>query len=67
MVTGFAKVEAALGAGQVVALIHAAEAGADGVAKLEAAARRRLGAGETCRSSVALPASNWIWHSAGQM
>ena len=44
LVTGFAKVESALGEGKVVALIHAAEAGADGVSKIEAAARRRLGA-----------------------
>src|SRR6187402_686920 len=36
LVTGFAKVESALGEGKVVALIHAAEAGADGVAKIEA-------------------------------
>jgi predicted RNA-binding protein YlxR (DUF448 family) len=43
LVTGFAKVESALGEGKVVGLIHAAEAGADGVAKLEGAARRRLG------------------------
>jgi predicted RNA-binding protein YlxR (DUF448 family) len=44
LVTGFAKVESALGEGKVVGLIHAAEAGADGVAKIEAATRRRLGA-----------------------
>jgi uncharacterized protein len=42
-VTGFAKVEAALGRGEVVAVIHAAEAGPDGVSKLAAAARRRSG------------------------
>lgn len=40
VVTGFAKVEAALAGGKVAALIHAREAGADGVEKLEAAARR---------------------------
>ncbi len=44
LVTGFAKVESALGEGRVVGLIHAAEAGADGIAKLDGAARRRLGA-----------------------
>jgi predicted RNA-binding protein YlxR (DUF448 family) len=43
LVTGFAKVESALASGKVAALIHAAEAGADGVAKIEAAARRRPG------------------------
>jgi hypothetical protein len=43
LVTGFTKVESALASGEVVALIHAAEAGGDGVAKLESAARRRLG------------------------
>jgi predicted RNA-binding protein YlxR (DUF448 family) len=41
VVTGFAKVETALARDPVVALIHAAEAGEDGVAKLAAAARRR--------------------------
>jgi predicted RNA-binding protein YlxR (DUF448 family) len=40
-VAGFAKVEAALARKEVVALIHAAEAGPDGVGKLAAAARRR--------------------------
>jgi len=43
LVTGFAKVESALGEGKVVGVIHAAEAGGDGIAKLDAAARRRLG------------------------
>ena len=38
---GFAKVEAALARETVVGLLHAADAGADGVAKLEAALRRR--------------------------
>jgi uncharacterized protein len=39
--TGFVKVEAALAHSQVVALLHAAEAAADGVKKLDAALRRR--------------------------
>lgn len=43
LVTGFAKVEAALGEGKAVALIHAVDASDDGIAKLEAAARRRPG------------------------
>ncbi len=43
LVTGFAKVEAALAEGNVVGLIQATEAGEDGVAKIEAAARRHLG------------------------
>ncbi len=38
---GFAKVESALGAGQVAALLHAREAADDGCRKLDAAARRR--------------------------
>lgn len=37
---GFSKAQAALGHGEVVALIHAAEAAADGVSKLDAAVRR---------------------------
>jgi predicted RNA-binding protein YlxR (DUF448 family) len=40
LVTGFAKVESALARDHVVAVIHAADAGEDGVAKLAAAARR---------------------------
>jgi predicted RNA-binding protein YlxR (DUF448 family) len=43
VVEGFGKVEAALARDPVVALIHSAGAGADGVAKLKAAARRRYG------------------------
>jgi predicted RNA-binding protein YlxR (DUF448 family) len=38
---GFAKAEAALGRDRVVGLIHASDAGADGVAKLAGALRRR--------------------------
>ncbi len=45
VVSGFAKVEAALAREPVIALIHAAEAGADGAAKLDGAARRRFGDG----------------------
>ena len=40
VVSGFAKVEAALSRDRVVALIHAREAAPDGVKKLDAAARR---------------------------
>jgi uncharacterized protein len=39
--TGFAKTEAALEHGDVIALLHASGAAADGLRKLEAAARRR--------------------------
>jgi hypothetical protein len=50
VVAGFSKVEAALAGEPVVALIHAAEAADDGIAKLAAAARRRGFAGlETIR------------------
>jgi predicted RNA-binding protein YlxR (DUF448 family) len=41
--TGFAKVQAALAGEPVVALVHAADAGADGVRKLAAAVTRRFG------------------------
>jgi predicted RNA-binding protein YlxR (DUF448 family) len=41
---GFAKVEAALRAGEAICLIHAAEAAADGSAKLDALARGDRGA-----------------------
>lgn len=43
LVLGFAKVEATLRAGGAIALVHAGEAGEDGVAKLTAALRRRYG------------------------
>ncbi len=43
VVSGFSKVEAALGRDAVVGLVHAAEASADGAAKLDSAARRRFG------------------------
>src|ERR1700734_1201751 len=39
--TGFTRVEAALAEEDVIALLHAAEAAADGVRKLDAAQRRR--------------------------
>src|SRR5580693_10187161 len=39
--TGFTRVEAALAQEEVVALLHAAEAAADGIRKLDAARRRR--------------------------
>ncbi len=43
MTTGFAKVEAAIGAGAVCALIHASDGAADGKRKLGQALRRRFG------------------------
>jgi uncharacterized protein len=43
VVTGFAKVEATVAREPIAGLVHAAEAGADGVSKLTAALRRRFG------------------------
>ncbi len=43
LVGGFGKVEAAIAGEAVIALIHAVEAGADGVARLAQAGRRRYG------------------------
>lgn len=44
VIAGFARIEAALAAGEpVVGLVHAADAGCDGVRKVAAAARRRFG------------------------
>lgn len=43
VVVGFAKVDAAVARERLAGLVHAAEAGADGVAKLTAALRRRFG------------------------
>ena len=63
MVGGFAKVEAALGRDDVLALIHAAEAAADGKRKLDAALHR---SGNEKPREIAIiahfPAANWIWH-----
>ena len=43
VVVGFAKVEAAVARERLAGLVHAAEAGSDGVSKLTAALRRRFG------------------------
>ncbi len=43
VVTGFAKVEAAVAREPLSGLVHAAEAGSDGITKLTAALRRRFG------------------------
>ena len=43
-ITGFGKVESAIGAGEIVALIHAREAAEDGRRKLAGALRKRSGA-----------------------
>jgi predicted RNA-binding protein YlxR (DUF448 family) len=43
LVTGFAKVEAAVESGQIVGLLHATDAGMDGVRKLGQTLRRRFG------------------------
>ena len=43
VITGFAKVEAAIAGGSVAALLHAGEAAEDGRRKLAGALRRRLG------------------------
>ena len=45
VITGFAKVESAIGAGKVAAVLHAADAGEDGVRKLDGAVRRASGSG----------------------
>ncbi len=43
VVSGFTKVEAAIADGHVAALLHARDAGPDGVRKLQQAVRRKLG------------------------
>lgn len=48
VVTGFAKVEAAVAREPLAGLVHAAEAGGDGVTKLAAALRRRFGGDIGC-------------------
>ena len=65
---GFAKVEAAIARDGIVRpASHATEAGADGVAKLAGALRRRGDAERDRRSSRLSRRPNWIWHWAGQM
>jgi predicted RNA-binding protein YlxR (DUF448 family) len=54
LAVGFARVEAALERERVAALIHAADAAPDGVAKIDAAARRRIGAGAEHMAVIAL-------------
>jgi predicted RNA-binding protein YlxR (DUF448 family) len=63
VITGFAKVEAAIAGGSVAALLHAAEAAEDGRRKLAGALRRRLG-DQISQVPVidVLTARNWIWH-----
>ena len=64
VVGGFAKVEAAIGGDGVLALIHAADAAADGKRKLDAALAAQ-NSGKIARNRGHrryLPAPNWIWH-----
>jgi uncharacterized protein len=73
VVTGYAKVEAALAHGPVVALVRAAEASPDGVRKLDGVLRRRYGDGadgpavinmlETAQLDLAMGRSNVV-HAA---
>jgi predicted RNA-binding protein YlxR (DUF448 family) len=44
VLAGFTKVEAAIAAGKIALLLHASDAGADGIRKLAQALRRRFGA-----------------------
>lgn len=53
LVTGFDAVAEAIRGGRVTALIHAADAGADGVAKLRAMAKKQLGNRE-------IPVVRWL-------
>ena len=67
VLTGFAKVEAAIAHDDIVGLIHASDASADGVAKLAGALRHRPEARTGLRRSGPSRPPNWIWHWAGQM
>ena len=67
VVTGFAKVEAALRGGEATALLHAADGGLDGIRKLDAISRQNTGAGGESRFLPCCRRHNWIWHSDGQM
>ncbi len=53
--------------GRAIGLLHAADAGADGVAKLAAAAALAPAAGTVSpRLSAVLRGKNWIWHSGAK-
>jgi uncharacterized protein len=49
VISGFSKVEGALGQRQVQALIHASDGAADGIRKLDAVARQNAGIGDESR------------------
>ena len=67
-VTGFSKVETALVRGQAVAVLHAADAAADGVRKVEALRKQSESEGrQIARHNAYSPPPNWIWHWVGQM
>jgi predicted RNA-binding protein YlxR (DUF448 family) len=57
--TGFAKVEAAIAAGRVAAILHATDAGDDGIRKLDAV-QRRIGKGVVSAPSIKLFASEQL-------
>lgn len=57
---GFAKVEAAIGTGELAAVLHATDAGEDGIRKLDAALRRRLGRDVDLPPSIKLFASRQL-------
>jgi uncharacterized protein len=52
VVNGFTRVEAALASGSVIALVHAREAAADGIAKLDGVAARAESAGNAAPARV---------------
>ena len=67
VVTGFAKVEAAIAGEALAALIAASDAAADGQRKMGQALRRRFGTAAAPPSSASSPRWNWVWQWADQM
>ena len=69
VVAGAFKVDSAIEAGGVVALIQASDGAADGAAKRVQALRAKLGPrGEPLLcASISSSRLNWIWHWGGQM
>jgi hypothetical protein len=65
VVTGFAKVDAAIASGAAIGIIHASDAAEDGVRKLESAAQRRGLAG--LLAIRLLHSNQLIWHWAAHM
>ncbi|WP_439574262.1 RNA-binding protein [Phreatobacter sp.] len=67
VVTGFAKVEAAIGSSELAAVVHAADAGDDGVRKLGQALSRSLGPDAAAMPRIAMFTSSQLDLALGRL